>query len=238
MAKNTAGTAACSTAGPAEAGQDTGRRRRDAAATRRALLRGARNRFVRLGYERTTLRDVAADAGVNLALIKRYFESKEGLFEAALESTPQFLADVYDERGDPAALAETLSRQLSPNAWPETGEHPVLMFLRGSGDARTDVLRRQALQDASVRILRAAGRQAQQDDQQLLLRAELMVALGVGIAVLHSTVGLQPLLDTTPEDLLGPLRAVIDALFVSGPDDAAGREPAPPPAEPDRRRNR
>lgn len=67
-----------------------GRRRRDAAATREALLQAAHSRFTRLGYDRTTLRDVAADVGVNLALIKRYFDSKEGLFKAALASRPRF----------------------------------------------------------------------------------------------------------------------------------------------------
>src|SRR6266568_1912295 len=78
-------------AGAPTSGQSVaGRRRRDAVATRRALLESARGRFTRLGYDRTTLRDVAADAGVNIALIKRYFDSKEGLFKAALASAPRF----------------------------------------------------------------------------------------------------------------------------------------------------
>src|SRR3954470_9711171 len=83
-----------------------GRRRRDAAATRQALLQAAHSRFVRLGYDRTTLRDVAADVGVNLALIKRYFDSKEGLFKAALASTPRFLGREGEFPRDRAALAE------------------------------------------------------------------------------------------------------------------------------------
>ena len=78
---------------PQQTGQPAGgRRRRDAAATRQELLQAARSRFIRLGYDRTTLRDVAADVGVNLALIKRYFDSKEGLFKAAVASTPAFWA--------------------------------------------------------------------------------------------------------------------------------------------------
>lgn len=184
--------------------------RRDAAATREALLQAARSRFTRLGYDSTTLRDVAADVGVNLALIKRYFDSKEGLFKAALASTPRFLGREGEIPSDRAALAEALSRQLSAGAWPEFGEHPVLMLLRVSGDERVDSLRRQALQDFSRQVLEASGAQ---DDDELLLRAQLVVALGIGVAVVRSAVGLQPLSEATADDLIGPLRDVIDVLL-------------------------
>jgi len=193
--------------------QQAGRRRRDAAATRQELLAAARSRFTRLGYDRTTLRDVAADVGVNLALIKRYFDSKEGLFKAAVVSTPRFLGDDGEFPRDHAALAEALSRQLATNAWPEFGEHPVLMLLRSSGDERVDGLRRRALHDFSRQVLEASAGAGDADDH--LLRAQLVVALGVGIAVVRTAVGLQPLLDATSEELLGPLRQVIDVLLTS-----------------------
>ena len=191
------------------------RRRRDAAATREALLQAARSRFLRLGYDRTTLRDVAADVGVNLALIKRYFDSKEGLFKAALASAPRFLGSEGEFPRDRAALAEALSHQLSAGAWPEFGEHPVLMLLRVSGDERVDSLRRQALEDFSRQVLVASGTRQSEDDDERLLRAELLVALGVGVAVVRSAVGLQPLRDATSDDLIGPLRDVVDVLLAS-----------------------
>lgn len=201
-------------ADPRTAGQPAGaRRRRDAVATREALLQAAHSRFTRLGYDRTTLRDVAADVGVNLALIKRYFGSKEGLFKAALASAPRSLGGAGEFPRDRAALAEALSRQLSAGAWPESGEHPVLMLLRVSGDERVDSLRRQALQDFSRQVLEASGTQGAQDDDERLLRAELVVALGVGVAVVRSAVGLQPLRDATSDDLIGPLREVVDILL-------------------------
>lgn len=180
-------------------------RRRDAAATRQELLEAARARFLRLGYERTTLREVAADVGVNLALIKRYFDSKEGLFKAALAGTGRLPGGLPRDR---AALAAAFSEQLTADAGP--GEHPVLMLLRVSGDERVDGLRRQALQDYSRRLLDAAG---QDDDRERLLRAQLVVALGVGVAVVRSAVGLEPLREATADDLAGPLRDVIDALL-------------------------
>src|SRR5688500_882222 len=107
-------------------------RKRDAAATRLALLEAARRRFERLGYDRTTLREVAADVGVNLALIKRYFDSKEGLFKAALAGTPRSVGGPGEFPRDRATLAEALSHQLSAGAWPEHGEHPVLQIGRAS----------------------------------------------------------------------------------------------------------
>jgi hypothetical protein len=61
-------------------------------------------------------------------------------------------------------------------------------------------------------VLEAAGERS--DDR--LLRAELVVALGVGIAVVRSAVGLQPLRDATPDELAGPLREVVDALLPPG----------------------
>ncbi|MGY5047566.1 TetR/AcrR family transcriptional regulator [Streptomyces sp. 900105755] len=192
-----------------------GTRRRDAAATRRALLLAARTRFTRLGYDRTTLRDVAADAGVNLALIKRYFGSKEGLFKAALASAPRFLGGDGEVPRDRAALAETLSRQLAAGAWAEFGEHPVLMLLRDSGDTQVGQLRRRALAEFGRQVLEASGASSAPDAE---LRAELLVALGVGVAVVRSAVGLRPLADATPEDLLGPLRDVVEGLLGPAPD--------------------
>ncbi|MFG2957278.1 TetR/AcrR family transcriptional regulator [Streptomyces sp. NPDC048291] len=187
-----------------------GTRRRDAAATRQALLLAARTRFTQLGYDRTTLRDVAADAGVNLALIKRYFGSKEGLFKAALASTPRFLGGDGEFPRDRAALAEALSRQLAAGAWAEFGEHPVLMLLRDSGDEQVAELRRRALAEFGRQVLEASGASSAPDAE---LRAELLVALGVGVAVVRSAVGLRPLADATPDDLLGPLRDVVEGLL-------------------------
>ncbi|MEU6862572.1 TetR family transcriptional regulator [Streptomyces sp. NPDC046876] len=53
--------------------------------TKAAILRAARERFAAQGYERTTIRAVAADAGIDPSMVMRYFGSKEKLFDAALE---------------------------------------------------------------------------------------------------------------------------------------------------------
>ncbi|GLY43225.1 TetR family transcriptional regulator [Amycolatopsis sp. NBRC 101858] len=60
-------------------------RRRSAPATRAAILKAARTRFGAQGFDRVRLRDVAADVGVDPAMVIRYFGTKEGLFAAAAE---------------------------------------------------------------------------------------------------------------------------------------------------------
>src|ERR1700716_932929 len=60
-------------------------RRPGATTTRDAILRAARLRFAEAGYEQTSIRAVAADAGVNPTLVMHFFGSKEELFRAAVE---------------------------------------------------------------------------------------------------------------------------------------------------------
>lgn len=74
-------------------------RKRDAEATSAAILEAAKAQFARLGYDRAGLRDIATEAGVDVALINRYFGGKEALFTEALKASfrPDFL-DQWDRR--------------------------------------------------------------------------------------------------------------------------------------------
>jgi AcrR family transcriptional regulator len=58
-------------------------RSRDAAASRDALLRAAQTLFGQQGFESTTIREIGEQAGVDAALIARYFGSKTDLYVAA-----------------------------------------------------------------------------------------------------------------------------------------------------------
>ncbi len=53
--------------------------------TRAKILDAARKRFTQVGYGAATMRMIAADAGVDAALISYFFGSKEKLFGAAFE---------------------------------------------------------------------------------------------------------------------------------------------------------
>ena len=53
--------------------------------TKGRILAAARKHFAASGYERATIRAVAAEAGIDPALVMRYFGNKEKLFAAAAE---------------------------------------------------------------------------------------------------------------------------------------------------------
>jgi len=59
-------------------------RSRDAAASKDALLQAARALFGQRGFEGTTIREIGERAGVDAALIARYFGSKADLYIAAV----------------------------------------------------------------------------------------------------------------------------------------------------------
>lgn len=70
--------------GTTEQGTTAAEKPRRSDRTKSAILTAARERFAGQGYERTTIRAVAADAGIDPSMVMRYFGSKERLFEAAL----------------------------------------------------------------------------------------------------------------------------------------------------------
>jgi len=69
----------------APAGPGPRGRRRGSPDTRAAILGAALARFSAHGFAGTTIRAVAADAGVDAALVHHYFGTKDELFVAALE---------------------------------------------------------------------------------------------------------------------------------------------------------
>jgi AcrR family transcriptional regulator len=83
-------------------------RPRNANATRQAILEAARRQFIRDGYDNAGLRAIAADAGIDPALICRYFGSKKQLFCEALESLSKDPMAVI--RGERASCGQRLAR--------------------------------------------------------------------------------------------------------------------------------
>lgn len=60
-------------------------RRRGNSGTREAILAAARRRFAELGYDRTTMRGLALEAGVDAALVSHFYGSKRRLFTIAVD---------------------------------------------------------------------------------------------------------------------------------------------------------
>ena len=90
---------------------------------REALLEAARTLFLRYGFRAVSSRQVAATAGVNPAMIHYYFDGKEGLYRAMLESAiAPVIGKLGAMLGDPAkvdleALVRTYMRTLAANPW-------------------------------------------------------------------------------------------------------------------------
>ena len=104
-------------------------RPRGTTTTKADILTAARRRFLEVGYDGVTLRAVAAEAGVDVALISYHFGSKKGLFGAAmaLGANPALLL-AGELQGPLNTLPERLVRTVL-RVWddPETG--PTLRSL-------------------------------------------------------------------------------------------------------------
>lgn len=64
---------------------------------RETIIQSAIKLFSAKGFEGTSVRGIAADAGVNVAMINYYFISKEKLFESVVEYHTSFLKGVFEE---------------------------------------------------------------------------------------------------------------------------------------------
>ncbi|MET7419453.1 TetR family transcriptional regulator [Dactylosporangium sp. NPDC005555] len=190
-----------------------GTRRRDAAGTRQLLLDAARRRFAADGYTAATVRDIATDAGVNVALINRYFTSKEGLFEACLAEVGDELGRTVDDQLPLERIPHDLAVRL---AGPHAARHrtQLLLLLRSSGDEKAERIRVDILRRFADRMATAAGWQpGDADADRRMLRAQMTLASAIGIALLRASTALEPLASADQDELAEPLRDMFSALL-------------------------
>jgi AcrR family transcriptional regulator len=117
------------------------------AGTRRAILEAARSAFAARGYEQTTIRAVAAAAGIDASMVMRYFGSKAGLFAAAATADLQ----VPDLRAVPAERwGEVLVRYLVERWEDNSRDDELILLLR---TAVTSEAVAAQLQDVLTRLL-------------------------------------------------------------------------------------
>jgi AcrR family transcriptional regulator len=93
--------------------------------TRRTILDAARRAFASRGYEQTTIRAVAADAGIDASMVMRYFGSKAGLFAAAatMDLDPPDLTSSPARRRGEVLVRHFVSR------WERDPSEDMLVFL-------------------------------------------------------------------------------------------------------------
>jgi AcrR family transcriptional regulator len=113
--------------------------RRDAAATREAILRAGVEAFTRAGYDGVGVREIAQNAGVTAMLVNRYFGSKEGLFAEVVEVS---LTERTVLGNDPATLARDVAATLVRPTPDADNLDPFLLVLRSAPNPRAaEILR-------------------------------------------------------------------------------------------------
>jgi AcrR family transcriptional regulator len=165
------------------------------------ILEEARALFAERGFERTTIRAVAAAAGVDPALVMQYFGSKQELFNRAVRASP-----VPEGGSKPEELVERLLETLG-------------VKLSGLPPASLAMMRSMLTNPEAAAITRAVlGRQIDQIGESLSgddarLRAALMTSIMLGVTVGHQLLALEPLADASREDLDRLMRRCLLALL-------------------------
>jgi AcrR family transcriptional regulator len=142
--------------------------------TRRRILEAARGVFAEVGYERATIRGIAAAAGVDKSSVIQYFGTKQHLFREVVHWTIP-IADALADT--PEQTAENLVRGMLA-AWAADPNSPMAVLLRGSmtSEDAAEILRSHITSHATPAIATAI------DAPDARLRAALVGAMLMGIA--------------------------------------------------------
>jgi AcrR family transcriptional regulator len=172
---------------------------------RQRIIDAARERFMREGYDRATVRAIAADAGVDVAMVYYFFGSKEGLFSASALTGPEHplhhLATLLDE-GTEQIGARLVRRFLEH--WDEGATFEPLLTLWRSAAIQPQA--RKVLHDTLAGPIaeRVATEFGVADAE---LRVELVASHLAGLAFARYQLAIEPIASTPIEDLvawLGP----------------------------------
>ncbi|MEW5810566.1 MAG: TetR family transcriptional regulator [Actinomycetota bacterium] len=180
-------------------------RRRDAAATRDAILHSAIRHFARAGYDGAGVRDIAGDAGVTAMLVNRYFGSKEQLFVEAVETAFAPPVFVVENTADLARhVAASIVTLTDPSAAPPD---PFLIMLRSLSNVRATEIVREAIERHVGRRLtrQLRGRGAR-------LRGETILSLISGVLLMRRVVGTHALSAANASELEEILAAALGSL--------------------------
>nr|WP_232295096.1 TetR/AcrR family transcriptional regulator [Parafrankia sp. EUN1f] len=177
------------------------------------ILSAARELFAEHGYDRTTIRAVAARANVDAGLVMHYFHSKDGLFTRAAKLPPDDLPD-----GAPSEVAEALLASLGKRLEAE----PV---------ASLAVLRSILTHSEAAEGFRAAGRRRVDQIKTAIPVGDAELRAGLISAIIHGVVAERYLLrtsvlaDASPDEIVNLLRPCFQVLVglsatSGGPVDA------------------
>lgn len=173
--------------------------------TRRRILETARATFSEVGYERATIRGIAAAAAVDKSSIIKYFGTKKALFREAMHWDIPIAELTCD---DASQTAQNYARAML-TAWAAEPNGPMAVLLRTSmtsEDAATilrDHITNQAV-DAVAATIRAPDAR---------LRASVAGALLMGIASQRYILQMPDLADADIEDILRLIAPLLQSLI-------------------------
>jgi len=181
--------------------------------TRDDILDAARRLFGERGYDGTTIRAVAAEAGVNPALVHHFFGSKEQIFVAAVnfpvspaDVLPAILEGPRDELGQRAA-------RLVLSIWREPQTRtPLLALLRSS---LSNELAARMVRDFLSRLVvsRIAAATGGAPTRIAAAGGQIM-----GLMLVRYVIRVEPLASADDEEIVAILAQVIDGALGAGPD--------------------
>ena len=174
--------------------------------TRAAILAAARERFAAQGYERTTVRDVAAKADIDPAMIIRYFGSKDGLFARAADFDLRLpdMASIDRAELGPVVVRHFLDIWEGPEGNPGMA---VLLRSAGSNPAAAEQLRAVFAGQVLPAVMRAAA-----DDP--VARAGLVASQLLGLAFCRYVLELPPVVGLSRERIVQDVGATIQRYLV------------------------
>jgi AcrR family transcriptional regulator len=162
--------------------------------TRRRIVEAARRVFADVGYERATVRLIAAAAGVDKSSIIKYFGTKQNLFREAVHwDIP--IAELTTD--DPAETVENYARSMLA-AWAADPNSPMAVLLRASmtSEDAAEILRNHI----TSHVVDAMAATIEGPDARL--RAILVGAMLVGVASQRYLLRMPDLRDADIEDVL------------------------------------
>jgi AcrR family transcriptional regulator len=167
--------------------------------TRNVILAAARHLFADAGYDKTSVRDVAAAAGVDPAMIRHYFGSKAQLFRATM-GWPFEPAEIAARvtGGSRGEIGARLTRVFF-EAWEQPNSRaPLLAILRGAAthDESANLVRQFIQGQVYSQIADSLGARDAE------LRIDLAMAQLLGIAYLRHILRVEPVASTPVEDLI------------------------------------
>jgi AcrR family transcriptional regulator len=162
-------------------------------------LTAARKSFAGKGFAATTIRAVAADAGVDPALVHHYFGAKDDLFLAALEipADPRKLVPTVFEAGVDGAGERLLRLFLS--VWDDPHARlPLIALVRSGLTAETPET---LLQQGILRMVLAPMRSAL-PSEEADRRVQLVVSQLTGLVVTRYLLALEPLASMPADEIV------------------------------------